>query len=250
MKNAGVEHLAVIMDGNGRWAERRGLPRTAGHREGAVALERVMNLCREAGIKHLTVYAFSTENWKRSAEEVGALMKLLAGYIRRKGKTLEKEGVRFRAIGRREDLPESLQKAVSALEERTKNGSFTLCVALSYGGRDEIVRAARRMFESRRGVQAAAADFTERDFAGFLDAPDIPDPDLVIRTSGEVRTSNFLMWETAYSEWYFTDVLWPDFSREDFENALADYAGRERRMGGRPEQKAARPRAAARKARG
>lgn len=227
-----MEHIAIIMDGNGRWAQARGLPRAAGHREGAVALERAMNYCRAAGVKYLTVYAFSTENWRRSAEEVGSLMKLLAGYIKRKGKTLEKEKVRFRVIGRRADLSPSLQKSIAALEERTKDGEFTLCVALSYGGRDEIVRAARKMCEA--AAAGGDVDFTEDCFRRFLDAPDIPDPELVIRTSGEKRTSNFLMWETAYSEWHFADVLWPDFSQEDFDRALADYASRERRMGGRP----------------
>lgn len=227
-----MRHLAIIMDGNGRWAQARGLPRAAGHRAGAEALERAMHYCRAASVEYLTVYAFSTENWRRSAEEVGALMKLLASYIKRKGKTLEKEGVRFRVIGRREDLSPSLQKAIAALEERTKGGSFTLCVALSYGGRDEIVRAAKKMCEAAAAGESPA--FTEDGFSRFLDAPDIPDPELVIRTSGEQRTSNFLMWETAYSEWHFTPTLWPDFSQEDFDKALADYAGRERRMGGRP----------------
>lgn len=235
-----MEHLAIIMDGNGRWAKARGLPRSAGHREGAKTLERVMDYCRDAGIRHLTVYAFSTENWKRSADEVSALMKLLSAYIRRKGAKLEREGVRFRTIGRREDLPEKLRKEIAALEKRTEKGAFTLNVALSYGGRDEIVRAAAKLHEALAAADAQGREppaIDEKLFASFIDAPDLPDPELVIRTSGETRTSNFLMWETAYSEWHFTKTLWPDFSREDFDKALADYAGRERRMGGRPEEK-------------
>ncbi len=229
-----LKHLAVIMDGNGRWAEKRHLPRLMGHRAGAEALDRCMHLCKEAGIRYLTVYAFSTENWKRSEEEVAGLMKLLSTYIRSKEKELIKNGVRFRVIGRRSDLSESLQAEIAGLEERTKGGDFTLIVALSYGGRDEIVRAAGKIL----GMYAEAQEgdkppLTEALFASCLDAPDVPDPDLVIRTSGECRTSNFLLWETAYSEYYFTDTLWPDFGREEFNNALQSYARRERRMGGR-----------------
>ncbi len=256
-----MQHLAVIMDGNGRWAEKRHLPRLMGHRAGAEALDRCMHLCKEAGIRYLTVYAFSTENWKRSEEEVSGLMKLLSTYIRSKEKELLKNGVRFRVIGRRSDLSESLQAEIAGLEERTKNGDFTLIVALSYGGRDEIVRAALKFAEALNGranrpgeprlgrdaspyqedassFQKDASPCQEKEnletlFASFLDAPDVPDPDLVIRTSGECRTSNFLLWETAYSEYYFTDTLWPDFGAEEFKKALASYSSRERRMGGR-----------------
>ena len=233
-----MTHLAVIMDGNGRWAKSRGLPRLAGHRAGAEALDRVMHYCRDAGISYLTVYAFSTENWKRSEEEVSGLMKLLSLYIRSKEKTLVKEGVRFRVIGRRSDLSASLQAEIAALEEKTKHGGFTLLVALSYGGRDEIVRAAVKFAEACREdpALAKAADL-EAVFGGFLDAPDVPDPELIIRTSGELRTSNFLLWEGAYSEYYFTPVLWPDFDRAEFDRALKSFAGRERRMGGRLEPK-------------
>lgn len=224
-----MEHLAVIMDGNGRWAKKRHLPRLAGHKAGADALDRTMHYCREAGIKFLTVYAFSTENWKRSEEEVSGLMALLSQYVKSKEKELVANGVRFRVIGRRTDLGEKLQKEIAALEERTKNGVFTLIVALSYGGRDEIVRAARKAIEE--GVPPE--DLTEERFASFMDAPDVPDPDLIIRTSGEVRTSNFLLWESAYSEYYFTPVLWPDFDKAEFDKALESFSGRERRMGGR-----------------
>ena len=217
-----MEHLAVIMDGNGRWAEKRHLPRIMGHRAGAEALDRCMRYSKAAGIKYLTVYAFSTENWKRSEEEVSGLMKLLSGFIHSKEKELIREGVRFRVIGRRSDLSEKLQAEIAALEERTKDGDFTLVVALSYGGRDEIVRAAMK-FQGG----------TEEDFAKCLDTAGFPDPDLVIRTSGEQRISNFLLWQGAYSEYYFTETLWPDFDQAEFDRALASYAKRERRMGGR-----------------
>ena len=217
-----MEHLAVIMDGNGRWAERRHLPRLMGHRAGADALDRCMHYCKAAGIKYLTVYAFSTENWKRSAEEVGGLMKLLSGYIHSKERELVKEKVRFRVIGRRGDLSEKLQQEIAELEEKTKDGEFTLIVALSYGGRDEIVRAAMKF----KGG-------SEEDFAKCLDTAGVPDPELIIRTSGEQRTSNFLLWQSAYSEYYFTPVLWPDFNEEEFNKAMEAYSHRERRMGGR-----------------
>lgn len=217
-----MEHLAVIMDGNGRWAEKRHLPRIMGHRAGAEALDRCMHYCKAAGIRYLTVYAFSTENWKRSEEEVTGLMKLLSGFVHSKEKELLAEGVRFKVIGRRSDLSEKLQAEIAALEEKTKAGDFTLIVALSYGGRDEIVRAAMKF----RGG-------TEEDFANCLDTAGLPDPDLVIRTSGEQRISNFLLWQSAYSEYYFTETLWPDFDQVEFDRALASYAKRERRMGGR-----------------
>lgn len=217
-----MEHLAVIMDGNGRWAEKRHLPRLMGHRAGAEALDRCMHYCKDAGIKYLTVYAFSTENWKRSEEEVSGLMKLLSGFIHSKEKTLVKERVRFRVIGRRGDLSEKLQAEIANLEARTADGDFTLIVALSYGGRDEIVRAAMKF----KGG-------SEEDFAQCLDTAGLPDPDLIIRTSGEQRISNFLLWQSAYSEYYFTETLWPDFDRAEFDKALESYAKRERRMGGR-----------------
>ncbi len=222
-----IQHLAVIMDGNGRWAKAHRLPRLAGHKAGAETLDRVMHYCREAGISYLTVYAFSTENWKRSPEEVGGLMKLLSSYIKRKKAQLIKEGVRFRVIGRRGDLSPSLQKQIAALEEATKDGRFTLLVALSYGGRAEIVDAVNA------ALAAGETAVTEESFAHYLYAADVPDPDLIIRTSGECRTSNFLLWESAYSEYWFTPVLWPDFGKEEFEQAIAAFASRERRMGGR-----------------
>ena len=252
----GLQHLAVIMDGNGRWAKKRHLPRLAGHRAGAESLDRTMHWCKEAGIKYLTVYAFSTENWKRSKGEVAGLMKLLSHFIKSKEKELVKNGVRFRVIGRREDLSEKLQGEIAALEEKTKDGEFTLVVALSYGGRDEIIRAAKifnaearnrplRGFathgEANTPSEASAERRRERGesvgdetvFSSCLDTAGIPDPDLIIRTSGELRLSNFLLWQAAYAEFYFTDVLWPDFDKAEFDKALANFSKRERRMGGR-----------------
>lgn len=226
-----VQHLAIIMDGNGRWAKKRHLPRLAGHRAGADALDRVMHYCKDAGIRYLTVYAFSTENWKRSKLEVSGLMRLLSSFIKSKAKALVRDGVRFRVIGRRTDLSEKLQREIAALEERTKEGDFTLVVALSYGGRDEIVRAAAKFSEALR-LSGGDAD-PEEVFASCLDTADIPDPDLLIRTSGELRISNFMLWQSAYTEFYFTDVLWPDFDRKDFDKALEAFSMRERRMGGR-----------------
>ena len=223
-----MEHLAIIMDGNGRWAKARHLPRLMGHKAGADALDRVMHYCKDAGIRYLTVYAFSTENWKRSAEEVSGLMTLLSTYIKSKEKELVEKGVRFRVIGRRSDLSEKLQAEIAALEEKTKGGDFTLVVALSYGGRDEIVRAALRF--AREYKEGAAP---EAVFGRCLDTADIPDPDLIIRTSGEQRLSNFLLWQAAYAEFYFTDVLWPDFDKAEFDRALDSFSKRERRMGGR-----------------
>ena len=216
------------MDGNGRWAEKHRKVRLSGHRAGAETLDNVMHYCREVGIKYLTVYAFSTENWKRSKEEVSGLMKLLSSFIKSKEKILIKERISFRVIGRRTDLSLKLQREIAALEKKTANGDFTLVVALSYGGRAEIVDAAKAW-----ALSGEKGELTEEAFSKFLYAPDIPDPDLIIRTSGECRTSNFLMWESAYSEWYFTDVYWPDFNRAEFDKALESYSRRERRMGGR-----------------
>ena len=244
------------MDGNGRWAKARRRPRLSGHRAGADALDRTMHYCRDAGIRYLTVYAFSTENWKRSTEEVSGLMSLLSRYIRTKGKQLVKDGVRFRVIGRRADLSPKLQKEIAALEEKTKAGDFTLVVALSYGGRDEIVRAAAKLAakgllgSNRVGLGSGAkrpyltlndanesslkpGKSMEELFSSCLDTAGIPDPDLIVRTSGELRLSNFLLWQAAYAEFYFTDVLWPDFDKAEFDKALDSFARRDRRMGGR-----------------
>ena len=221
----GIKHLAVIMDGNGRWATQRGRKRGEGHKAGAKTLENVLNWCGERGIGYLTVYAFSTENWKRPKEEVDGLMNLFARLLKSKEKSFVKNRVRFRMIGRRGDLSKKLLATVEGLERKTECFERQFIVAISYGGRAEIVDA----------VNAAIAKgepLTEETFRDYLYAPDVPDPDLVIRTSGELRTSNFLLWEAAYSEYYFTDVLWPDFSEAELDKALEAYAQRHRRRGG------------------
>ncbi len=232
MTSAPPAHVAVIMDGNGRWAIARGKRRLAGHRAGVDALERMLGWCRDAGVKVLTVYAFSTENWKRPEEEVSGLMKLFSTFIRLKTRKLMREHVRFRVVGRRDDLPPSLAKSISRLEEKTASFEQQLVLAVSYGGRAEIADAARRLAADAVAGLIRPEDVDEALVAGRMYAPDLPDPDLIIRTSGEQRISNFLLWECAYSEFYFTDVLWPDFSREDFDAALASYAARDRRKGG------------------
>ena len=224
--NGVPRHVAIIMDGNGRWAISRGQPRLAGHRAGAKTLEDVLGWCREAAVEILTVYAFSTENWKRPAEEVNGLMKLLGLFLRNKRAKLIRDKVRFRVIGRRSDLPEKLQKKIAALEAETATFPHQLVVALSYGGRAEIVDAARRFAALPPERQ------TEAGFVSCLYAPDLPDPDLIIRTSGEFRLSNFLLWECAYSEFFITETLWPDFDHATFGRALASYAARDRRKGG------------------
>ncbi len=222
------------MDGNGRWAIARGKVRLAGHRAGADALDRVLGFCKEAGVQYMTVYAFSTENWKRPVEEVSGLMRLLGTFIRNKEKQLIADKVRFRVIGRRSDLSPTLQKKIAALEKKTEKFEQQLIVALSYGGRAEIVDAAIKFSEKVSSLPEGKerAKVAEQLFAECMYAPDVPDPDLIIRTSGEFRLSNFLLWQCAYSEFYMTDVLWPDFSKEDFNKALESYSARDRRMGG------------------
>lgn len=222
--NAVPRHLAVIMDGNGRWALARGKNRLAGHRAGAKTLEQVLDWCGEVGVEVLTVYAFSTENWRRPRIEVNGLMRLFSQFIHDRREKLIKSRVRFRVIGRRDDLSPSLRRKIAELEMETAKYTRQLVVAVSYGGRAEIVDAARRFAE--------LPERTEEAFAKCLYAPDLPDPDLVIRTSGEFRLSNFLLWQCAYSELYVTDVMWPDFDRTEFNRALASYAMRDRRMGG------------------
>ena len=219
------EHVAMIMDGNGRWATQRGKRRGEGHKAGAKTLGDVLTWCGDRGIKYLTVYAFSTENWKRPKTEVDGLMTLFARMLKTKEKDFMKNQVRFRMIGRRGDLSKSLLKTIEDLEAKTSHFERQFIVAISYGGRAEIVDAMNAAI--RKGEP-----LTEETFRNYLYAPDVPDPDLVIRTSGELRTSNFLLWETAYSEYYFTDVLWPDFSEAELDKALEAYAQRHRRKGG------------------
>ena len=219
------EHVAMIMDGNGRWATQRGKRRGEGHKAGAKTLGDVLEWCGDRGIKYLTVYAFSTENWKRPKEEVNGLMDLFARMLKTKERSFMKNRVRFRMIGRRGDLSKKLLAVIEALERKTAHFERQFIVAISYGGRAEIIDAMNAAI--RKGEP-----LTEETFRNYLYAPDVPDPDLVIRTSGELRTSNFLLWETAYSEYYFTDVLWPDFSEAELDKALEAYAQRHRRKGG------------------
>ena len=218
------------MDGNGRWAEHRGLPVAEGHREGTRALRRTVEAAIDLGVRSLAVYAFSTENWSRPADEVEALMEIFGETIERELPDLAKQGVRTRFIGRRDRAPEALRQQMASLEADTaSNDRLLLWIAFDYGGRGELVEAARRLLES--GVSADALD--EDLLAAHLYAPELPDPDLLIRTSGELRLSNFLLWQLAYAELVFVETLWPDFGEPELRNALADYASRRRRYGGR-----------------
>ena len=219
------EHVAMIMDGNGRWATQRGKKRGEGHKAGAKTLGDVLAWCGDRGIKYLTVYAFSTENWTRPKAEVDGLMALFARMLKLKERDFMKNRVRFRMIGRRGDLSKKLLDTIVALERKTAHFERQFLVAISYGGRAEIV-------DAMNAAMKKGEPLTEETFRNYLYAPDVPDPDLVIRTSGELRTSNFLLWETAYSEYYFTDVLWPDFSEAELDKALEAYAQRHRRKGG------------------
>ncbi len=226
------QHIAMIMDGNGRWAKQLGKPRLAGHEAGAETVRRVMEYCRDAGVRYLTLYAFSTENWARPPEEVAGLMNLLAGFISRYEADLIERNVRLRIIGNRADLSSELQTALERVEERTQHFEQQVIIALSYSGRNELTRAIQKIAEDVRAGKYAATEITESRVASYLDAPDVPDPDLIIRTSGEFRLSNFLLWQCAYSEFHFTPVLWPDFSAADFKEALEAFAARDRRYGG------------------
>jgi undecaprenyl diphosphate synthase len=225
-------HVAIIMDGNGRWATARGLPRVAGHRRGADAVRRTVTAATELGIEYLTLFGFSSENWKRPTEEVDDLMGLLRHYLRGEIAELHRNGVRLRVIGRRERLPVDIVTLIANSEELTRdNTKLQLTVALSYGGRDEIAFAARQIAEAARAGRLSSEAIDEACFARHLFTAALPDPDLLIRTSGEQRISNFLLWQTAYSEFVFTDTLWPDFSKEDLKRAVDDFNGRERRYG-------------------
>lgn len=228
-------HVAIIMDGNGRWAVSRGKIRLEGHRAGAKKVLEVIDWCKEAGVGFLTLYAFSTENWKRSADEVDGLMKLMGLLLRTKVGLFVKSNVRVRVIGRKGDLSAPLQRQIAAAEKRTAHcDGLNLQVAVSYGGRaeiaDAVMRYAQDVLDGKVDGSTAPSDEV---FRRYLYAPDVPDPDLIIRTSGEFRLSNFLLWESAYSEFWKTDTLWPDFGKDEFEAALESFSGRERRMGGR-----------------
>ena len=227
------QHVALILDGNGRWAKKRGLPRTMGHKEGCVTVEKTVEIAARMGIRYLTVYGFSTENWKRSAEEVGALMQLFRFYMVRLLKIAKANNVRVKMIGERSRFDKDIVEGINRLERETKdNTGLTFVIAVNYGGRDEIVRAARKMAEDVKEGNLDPKDLTEASFASYLDTADMPDPDLLIRTSGELRLSNYLLWQLAYTELYVTDCLWPDFSKEELEKAIIAYNSRDRRFGG------------------
>ena len=220
-------HIAIIMDGNGRWARQRGLPRRAGHAQGAETFRRIATYCRDIGIDYLTVYAFSTENWKRPAEEVEAIMGLLEKYLLESIEKMERDGIRLKIVGSIEPLSDRLKSLIAKTDEIAARLSdcFHANVCLNYGGRDEILRAAKRWSES-------GAEASEAAFSACLDTAGIPDPDLLIRPGGECRISNFLLWQCAYSEFVFTDKLWPDFTEEDIDAAVASFMHRDRRYGG------------------
>jgi undecaprenyl diphosphate synthase len=222
-------HVAIIMDGNGRWALSRGLPRLAGHRAGTENLRRIIHACVEFGIKYLTIYAFSTENWGRPREEVDGLMHILEDVIDKELAELHNEGVRLRHIGRLEGLDPKLQEKVLEAIDLTKNNDrLILNIAFNYGGRDEIIYAIQRIIKDGVKPEEVSSDLVGK----YLFTAGVPDPDLIIRTSGELRVSNFLIWQGAYSEWYVTSVYWPDFSKEEFRKSLDTYGKRDRRYGG------------------
>ncbi len=227
------KHVALILDGNGRWAKKRGLPRTMGHREGCVTVEKTVEIAARLGIEYLTVYAFSTENWKRSAEEVGALMQLFRYYMVRLLKVASQNNVRVCMIGDRIRFEEDIIAGINRLESETKdNTGLTFVIAVNYGGRDEIRRAVKRMAGAAADGALQPEEITEETVASYLDTAGMPDPDLLIRTSGELRLSNFLLWQLAYTEIYVTDCLWPDFDREEMIRAIQAYNKRDRRYGG------------------
>jgi undecaprenyl diphosphate synthase len=225
-------HVAIIMDGNGRWAGRRGLPRIRGHQEGAESVRAILRACKKTGVKFLTLYAFSVENWVRPKDEIRGLMRLLTTFLRREEKELHENKVRLRTIGRTQDLPASVQAELKRVMKATEHyDGGTLILALSYGGRAEIADAVRKIAERVMKGELDPARIDEHVVAEHLYLPDVPDPDLMIRTSGEMRISNFLLWQLSYAELYVTDVLWPDFREEEFAKALEAYAGRQRRFG-------------------
>ena len=225
-------HVAVIMDGNGRWAKQRGRPRLFGHRAGADSLRAVLRACRDRGVEYLTVYAFSTENWVRPADEVGGLMSLLKTFLKKDEHELHENQVRLRVTGRMEDLPKAVRGELERVMEATKNyGRWHLILALSYGGRTEIVDAVRKIAARAKAGEIEPERIDEATISGHRYLPDVPDPDLMIRTSGELRLSNFLLWELSYAEFYFTPTLWPDFREADFAAALEEYTRRQRRYG-------------------
>lgn len=225
-------HIAIIMDGNGRWAKQHSLGRVAGHKKGVEAVRETVTTCREIGVRYLTLYAFSSENWNRPNREVSALMRLLEKFLQIELKTLQKNNIRLAAIGDLKSLPGSVLKTLNEVMNLTSgNSAMTLILALSYGGRDEILEAVKKIARDSVAGKLDASSITKENISEYLYTEGIPDPDLLIRTSGEYRISNFLLWQTAYTEFYFTDVLWPDFRKKDLFLAIADYQKRERRFG-------------------
>lgn len=226
-------HIGVIMDGNGRWAKRRGLPRSAGHQAGADTLKKIVTECNKLGIKYITVYAFSTENWKRPKDEVDFLMNLLMSYLKDAKRTLAGEDVVIRAIGSREELSEEMREEILKTEEFTKNNTgIVMNIALNYGAREELIRAAKNIANGVAKGDFSVDDITDKMISDNLYTANQPDPDLIIRTSNEQRLSNFMMWQASYSEFYFTKTLWPDFSVRDLHEALIEFQRRNRRYGG------------------
>ncbi len=227
-------HIAIIMDGNRRWAKSHGLTTKLGHKEGAETLKKITRHANKLGIEYLTVFAFSTENWKRSEEEVGALMILFKNYLDDLAKAVDTENVKIKIFGHTETLPESLQESIKKAMEKTKMNTGTkLCIAFNYGGRDEITRAVRQIAEDTSSAKIKIDDINESLIGNYLYTKDIPDPDLLIRTSGEIRLSNFLTWQLVYSEFVFCDKYWPDFSENDLEEAINIYENRNRKYGGK-----------------
>lgn len=231
-------HVAVILDGNGRWAKKRHMPRTYGHKVGSQVVEDMLSVVDDLGVKYFTVYAFSTENWKRSTEEVSTLMGILRTYLKDCVKKSMKNNVRCRVIGRREELSDDIVDSIINLEEKTKNNTgLNFTIAINYGGRDEITRAVKKIAAKVESGEISCDDITEETISDHLDTWELPDPDLLIRSSGEQRLSNYLPWQLAYTEFYFTDTLWPDFNREEMIKAFEWYNKRERRFGGVVEDK-------------
>lgn len=231
------QHVAIIMDGNGRWAKKRFLPRNAGHTQGSKRVEEICRAAYDMGIKYLTIYAFSTENWTRPEDEVSALMKILRNYLKESIKKATENNMRVRVIGDRSRLDADIQESIRELEEVSgENTGLNFQIALNYGARDEMLRAMRRLVSDYREGRFEQEQLTEELFAGYLDTRGIPDPDLLIRTSGEERLSNFLLWQCAYTEFYFPDVLWPDFDKDELKKAVEQYTKRDRRFGGVKEE--------------
>ncbi len=227
-----LQHIAIIMDGNGRWAKKCGLPRLMGHKKGAETLQEIVRAAGELGLKYLTLYAFSTENWQRDPEEVAGLMDILRQYLKSELKEIQENGVRIIFIGERNMLAADITEQMAKIEHDTaKNNKLTLCIALSYGSRQEIVAAAQKIAALAQKGDISLEDIDIKMFSGMLYTKDVPDPDLVIRTSGEQRLSNYLLWQIAYAELFFTPTLWPDFSRAELEKIITDFNRRERRYG-------------------